>query len=123
MKQLLTVICFVLALTISAFAQGGDTMKSSGKGAAKKPVTAAPKSDAEIQKCIVDKFAAGEKLKSQGFSATVASGEATLTGTANNAGSKGAATKIAKSCGATKVTNKIASPPVSKPAKPAVKKP
>lgn len=123
MKQLLTVICFVLALTISAFAQGGDTMKSSGKSAAKKPVTAAPKSDAEIQKCIVDKFAAGEKLKSQGFSATVASGEATLTGTANNAGSKGAATKIAKSCGATKVTNNIASPPVSKPAKPAVKKP
>lgn len=127
MKQLLTVICFVLALTISAFAQGGaqgsETMKSSGKSAAKKPVTAAPKSDAEIQKCIVDKFAAGEKLKSQGFSATVASGEATLTGTANNAGSKGAATKIAKSCGATKVTNKIASPPVSKPAKPAVKKP
>ena len=123
MKQLFTILCFVLALTISAFAQGGDTMKSSGKSAAKKPATTTPKSDAEIQKCILDKFSAGEKLKSQGFSAKVSTGEAILTGTANNAGSKGAATKIAKSCGATKVTNNISSPPVSKPAKPATKKP
>ena len=122
MKRLFTVFSFVLAISVLAFAQGGDTMKSGGKSAANKPA-AAPKSDADIQKCITDKFAAAEKLKSQGFSAAVKSGEATLTGTANNAGSKGAATKIAKSCGATKVTNNISSPPVSKPAKPAEKKP
>ena len=65
--------------------------------------------------------------KSQGFSAKVSGGEATLTGNANNAGSKGAATGIAKRCGATKVTNNITSPAVSKPkksgdAKPAEKK-
>ena len=122
MKRIFTILSFVLAITVFAFAQGGDTMKSSNKSAAKKPA-AAPKSDADIQKCITDKFAAAEKLKSQGFSATVSNGEATLTGTASNAGSKGAATKIAKSCGATKVTNNITSPPVSKPAKPAEKKP
>ena len=122
MKRILTILSFVLAITVFAFAQGGDTMKSSSKSTAKKPA-AAPKSDADIQKCITDKLASAEKLKSQGFSATVSNGEATLTGTANNAGSKGAATKIAKSCGATKVTNNISSPPVSKPAKPAEKKP
>ncbi len=123
MKRIFTVLSFVLAISVFAFAQGGDTMKSTSKTTAKKPAAAAPKSDADIQKCITDKFAAAEKLKSQGFSATVSNGEATLTGTANNAGSKGAATKIAKSCGATKVTNNISSPPVSKPAKPAEKKP
>ena len=124
MKRIFTVLSFVLVISVFAFAQTGDTMKKpANKSAAKKPAAAAPKSDADIQKCITDKFAAAEKLKSQGFSATISNGEATLIGTANNAGSKGAATKIAKSCGATKVTNNISSPPVSKPAKPADKKP
>ncbi|MEO6725773.1 MAG: BON domain-containing protein [Blastocatellia bacterium] len=123
MKRMFTVLSFVLVITAFAFAQSGEMMKKpADKSAAKKPAAAA-KSDAEIQKCITDKFAAAEKLKSQGFSATVSNGEATIIGTANNAGSKGAATKIAKSCGATKVTNNISSPPVSKPAKPADKKP
>lgn len=114
MKRMFTILSFILAVTVFAFAQGGEM--------AKKPA-ATPKTDADIQKCITDKFASAEKLKSQGFSATVNNGEATLTGAANNAGSKGAATKIAKSCGATKVTNNITAPPVAKPAKPADKKP
>lgn len=123
MKRILTILSFVLAVSVFAFAQTGEmTKKPADKSAAKKPA-AAPKSDADIQKCITDKLAAAAKLKSQGFTASVSKGEATLTGTANNAGSKGAATKIAKSCGATKVTNNISSPPVSKPAKPADKKP
>lgn len=123
MKQILATFSFVLALSVLALAQGGDTMmKSSGKSAAKKTV-ATPKTDTDIQKCITDKFAGGEKLKSQGFSAAVSNGEATLTGTASNAGSKGAASRIAKSCGATKVTNNISSPPVAKPAKSSDKKP
>ncbi len=65
------------------------------------------KDDAAIQKCISDKFAASESLKSQGLSATVNGGVATLTGKAKNIGSKGAATNIAKSCGAKSVTNQI----------------
>ena len=123
MKRIFSVLSFVLAITVFAFAQSGEmTKKPADKSVAKKSA-AASKSDAEIQKCITDKLAGAEKLKSQGFSATVSNSEATLTGTANNAGSKGAATKIAKSCGATKVTNNISSPPVSKPAKnPAEKK-
>lgn len=126
MKRMFSVFCFVVALSSLALAQGGEMMKSEKKSA-KKAEASAPKSDADVQKCIVDKLAKSEKLSTQGFSAAVSGGEATLTGNANNAGSKGAATRIAKSCGASKVTNNITSPPVSKPkksgdAKPAEKK-
>lgn len=124
MKRMLTVFCFLVALSSLALAQGGEMMKSEKKTTKK---AAAPTSDADIQKCITDKLAKSEKLSTQGLSATVSNGEATLTGTAKNAGSKGAATKMAKSCGASKVTNNITSPPVAKPkksedAKPAEKK-
>lgn len=114
MKRTFTVFCFLVALSSLALAQGGEMMKSEKKSSQK---ASAPKTDADIQSCIADKFAKSEKLSTQGFSATVSTGEATLTGKANNAGSKGAATKIAKSCGASKVTNNITSPPVSKPKK------
>ncbi|MBS1791885.1 MAG: BON domain-containing protein [Acidobacteria bacterium] len=114
MKRVIAVFCFLVALSSLALAQGGEMMKSEKKSSQK---ASAAKSDADIQKCITDKFAKSEKLSTQGFSATVSNGEATLTGNANNAGSKGAATKIAKSCGASKVTNNITSPPVSKPKK------
>ena len=123
MKRMPIILSFVLATTILAFAQSGEMMKKPAEKSTTKKAAAAPKSDADIQKCIADKLAGAEKLKSQGFTAAVNNGEATLTGTANNAGSKGAATKIAKSCGATKVTNNISSPPVSKSTKPADKKP
>ncbi len=125
MKRMFAVFCFVVALSSLALAQSGEMMKSEKKST-KKAQASAPQSDADVQKCIVDKLAKSEKLSTQGFSAAVANGEATLTGTAKNAGSKGAATGIAKSCGASKVTNNITSPPVSKKksgdAKPAEKK-
>jgi osmotically-inducible protein OsmY len=68
---------------------------------------AAAAGDADIQKCITDKLAAAPKLSAQGFSATVNAGQATLTGTARNPGSKGAASGIAKRCNATTVSNEI----------------
>ena len=128
MKRMIAALCFIFALSAFAYAdgtvpvQGGETMKAGEKKPAKKSASAAPKTDADIQKCISDKFANSEKLKSQGFSTTVSSGEATLTGTAQNAGSKGAATRIAKSCGASKVTNNITAPAIPKASKPAEKK-
>lgn len=112
MKRIFAVFCLIVALSSLALAQGDDKMKSDKKS--KKAEASAPKGDADIQKCITDKLAKSEKLSTQGFSAAVSNGEATLTGNANNAGSKGAATKMAKSCGASKVTNNITSPPVSK---------
>ena len=74
--------------------------------------TSVPIDDGAIQKCITDKFAGSASLNPQGFSVTVSNGVATLTGTAKDAGSKGAATNIAKKCGAKKVTNNISAPAV-----------
>ena len=120
MKRIIAVISVVLLASVVSFAQaaqpaqGGEMMKKSEKKAEKKK-EAAPKSDADIQKCITDKFAASEKMK--GFSASVSGGAATLTGDAATAGLKGNATRMAKSCGATSVTNNITAPPVAKPKK------
>ena len=47
----------------------------------------------------------------------VEGGAATLTGDAATAGLKGNATRMAKSCRATSVTNNITAPPVPKPKK------
>jgi len=119
MKRIVVVFCIVFAM--SAFTPAQDAQPSKGgemaKSKSSKAEKSAPKGDADIQKCIMDKFANSEKLKSQGFSASVSNSEATLTGNARNAGSKGAATKIAKSCGAQKVTNNITAPPIPKPKK------
>ncbi len=80
---------------------------TTAKTAAPKKPKAAPKSDADIQSCITQRLAAAPKLKTQGLSASVSGGAATLTGNAANAGSKGGAGSIAKSCGATSVMNNI----------------
>ena len=112
MKRMFAVFCFVLALSAVAFAQaqpaqGGEMMmKKSDKKSQKKADKTIPQSDGDIQQCITDKLAKSEKLKSQNFSSAVSSGVVTLTGNAANAGSKGAATRIAKSCGATKEIGK-----------------
>ena len=92
MKRLMAIVClmaFAAAFTLSVSA---DT---------------ASKSDAEIQQCIAERLASSPSLKDQGLSASVSGGAATLSGTAKNPGSKGAATNIAKKCGATSVVNKI----------------
>ncbi len=71
--------------------------------------------DDEILKCIQGKLANSEKLRVQEFAVTVSNSEATFTGAARNAGSKGAATRIGQSCGASKVTNKITAPAIPRP--------
>jgi osmotically-inducible protein OsmY len=96
--------------------QSSDTMaKKESSSKAKKD--SAPKSDDEIHKCIMDKFSNSEKLKSQGFNASVSNGEARLTGSAQNSGSKGAATRIARNCGAKNVSNNITAPSIPRPKK------
>lgn len=132
MKKVLSImgsLALVSTLYFSAGAQVVDKAKEAGsktadttkkaaektadttKGAAQKAKnTVAPKSDEEIQKCISDGFAASSKLKDLGLNATVASGEATLTGDAKSGGNKNAANGIAKKCGAKKVTNNITVP-------------
>jgi hypothetical protein len=68
----------------------------------------APKTDADVQKCIADKFAASKTVTNG--AAAVANGAATLTGEAKNAGAKGGATRTAKACGAKTVVNNMTTP-------------
>jgi osmotically-inducible protein OsmY len=108
----------ILAMQNSQAASGQSNDQMSKKeNAVKTKKEASSKNDDEIRKCIVDKFSNSEKLKSQGFNATVLNGEAILTGTAKNAGSKGATTRIAQSCGARSVKNNITAPAIPRPKK------
>ncbi|MEP7272541.1 MAG: BON domain-containing protein [Acidobacteriota bacterium] len=83
---------------------------------------AAAKTDTEIQQCIAERLAASPALKDQGLTASVSNGVAILTGVARNPGSKGNATRIAKKCGATTVTNNISISPAFKQKKPGTDK-
>jgi osmotically-inducible protein OsmY len=105
------------------FTASGNQSASAQERVTKAKGEVAPKGDDEILKCIVDKLSNSEKLKTQGLSASVSDGEATLTGQAQNAGSKGAATRIAQSCGARSVKNNITAPGIPKPKKSEEKKP
>lgn len=118
MKKVFT-LAFTLLLTtavvLTPAAQPSQDSEMAKKG---KTTKATPASDAEIQKCIAEKFAASKSIKNG--AATVANGEATLTGEAQSPGAKGGATRSAQACGAKKVTNNIT---VSTPPKGADKKP
>lgn len=110
MKKLMTTLSL---LTLTIFLTLAAAAQSAGTGKA----PAAPRSDEEIQKCILDAFAKGASLKDQKLSVTVSNGVATITGTARNQGSKGAASRIAKSCGAREVKNEAAIEQVTRPKK------
>jgi len=107
MKKIITMI-FTLLLTVAvasshaaqAFQDGEMTMK---KGKSEK--AAAPATDAEIQKCISDKFAKSKTITNG--AARVANGEATITGEAKNGGAKGGGAISAKACGAKTVVNNL----------------
>lgn len=104
----------VVLLSISVWAQ--DAGQTSAK--VKKPAApVVPKSDAEVQTCINDKFKVSTSVKNG--NASVSGGVATLTGDAANGGGKGGATRSAKTCGAKSVVNNIVVPPKPKAAKPA----
>ena len=107
-------LTFTLLLTIAVASTQASLASQEGEMAKKKSdkpakAAAAPKTDAEIQKCISDKFAASKTITNG--TAVVANGEATLTGEAKSAGAKGGATRSAKACGAQKVVNNMTAPP------------
>lgn len=109
---------YLLSLFITTVS--GQNQDPSGSNSA--PVrTTTTRSDADIQKCIQGKLAGSEKLRDQDFTVNVSNSEAIFTGTARNAGSKGAVTRIGQSCGAVKVVNNISAPAIPRPAKPTTK--
>src|SRR5262249_62209357 len=99
-------LTFTLLLT-TAFALAQTQPEKKAEKAPKKAAAAtkAPKSDADVQKCINDKLATSKTIT--GGTAAVASLEATPTGEAKNAGAKNGAAKTATGCGAKKRTKKI----------------
>ena len=107
MKKMITLLFTLLlatavASTLAAPAsQDGEMTKKKGKSEKASP----PTSDADIQKCISDKFAKSKNIENG--AAKVAGGEATLTGSAKNYGAKGGANSSARACGARKVVNNI----------------
>lgn len=116
MKKLYLSLCGLMMLSLVVLAQGPQPAPNPepARAGAK---SAAPRSDSEIQKCIQGKLANSEKLRVQEFNVTVSNSEATFTGVAKNAGSKGAATRIGQSCGAAKVINQITAPAIPRPPK------
>ncbi|HKX28933.1 MAG TPA: BON domain-containing protein, partial [Blastocatellia bacterium] len=130
MKKIMMAVLSLLLTSTPAFVralpngpeQSNDSAMKKERAAKVKSETA-PKSDEEITRCIVEKLSNSEKLRPQGFSAKVSQGEATLTGQAQNAGSKGAATRIAQSCGARSVKNNINAPLIPRPKKGEEKRP
>ena len=126
MKQLRYLMSGValLALLVCSIAAQDMQKKPADTKAAKpaKAAAAAPKSDADIQKCIQDKVSTTPSMKDKPPSVSVSGGVATLTGEAKNGGTKGAATNIAKRCGAKSVTNNMTVAAAAKAAKPAADK-
>ncbi|MBI1760215.1 MAG: BON domain-containing protein [Acidobacteria bacterium] len=117
-NAVLTIAVFVL-LTCNVMAQDMQK-KTEAKPKAAKAKAALPTADADILKCIQDKFAGAASLKDKPPSVTVSGGTATITGEAKNGGAKGAATRYAKGCGAKQVKNDMT---VAAGAKKAEKKP
>lgn len=109
LKKIVLPVCALMILAGLSLAQQPVTETT-------KAVTkTAPRGDSEIEKCIQGRLAGSEKLRDQQFVVRVSNSEATFTGAARNAGSKGAATRIGQTCGATKITNMITAPAIPRP--------
>ena len=105
MKKLMLALGSLALLATLAFAQ--EMQKQPATPKAKPAKAAMPTSDADIQKCIQDKFANAPSMKDKPPSVSVSGGVATITGEAKNGGTKSAATRYAKGCGAKEVKNEM----------------
>lgn len=111
MRNMLLSSVMLALCSFVAFAQDAGQAKPKQKKAV---ASMTPKSDAEVQTCLNDKFKESKTIKNGG--ATISDGAATLTGEAATGGAKGGATRSAKACGAKTVTNNITVPPKPKKA-------
>jgi osmotically-inducible protein OsmY len=106
-KPLVLALCSLSLLVTIAFAQEMQKQPAAPKAKPAKAKAAMPTSDADIQKCIQDRFANSPSMKDNLPKVSVSGGVATITGEAKNGGQKGAATRSAKSCGAKEVKNEM----------------
>ncbi|MBM3738115.1 MAG: BON domain-containing protein [Acidobacteria bacterium] len=70
-----------------------------------------PKTDQEIQACIIAGLNRAPQLQGEGFTVIVTNAVATFIGTSKKPGSKGGVYAIASACGATRVINNIVAAP------------
>ena len=95
----------VFSLSVNAQEMQKKADAKPTKAAKEKP--AKPTTDPDIKKCIEDKFAQAASLKNKPPAVAVSNAVATITGEAKNGGAKGAATRMATSCGAKEVKNEM----------------
>ena len=114
MKRFILALCSLTLLVTLAFAQEMQKQPATSKAKPVKAKAAMPTSDADIQKCIQDKFANSPSMKDNPPKVSVSGGVATITGEAKNGGQKGAASRQAKSCGAKEVKNEMTMAPKMK---------
>lgn len=109
MKRMSFWFSSIALLALLAFNVTAQDMQKTpdAKPKAAKAKAALPTTDPDILKCIQEKFANAASLKDKPPSVTVTNGVATITGEAKNPGTKGAATRIAKSCGAKEIKNEM----------------
>ena len=112
MKKFILALGSLALLATLAFAQ--EMQKQPAAPKAKPAKAAMPTSDADIQKCIQDKFANSPSMKDNPPKVSVSGGIATITGEAKNGGQKGAASRLAKLCGAKEVKNEMTMAPKMK---------
>jgi osmotically-inducible protein OsmY len=108
MKKMFFVMCslaLLLAFGSAISAQEMQKKPADKPAKTKKEKPPMPTTDADIQKCIQDKLAEAPSLKANPPKVSVSGGVATITGEAKNGGQKGAASRIAKSCGAKEIKN------------------
>jgi osmotically-inducible protein OsmY len=120
MKRTLVCLCNLMFLALLTCTVAAQEMEKKPATKADKPAkvkAAKPTADPDILKCIEERFANAKSLKDKPPSASVSNGVATLTGEAKNGGTKGGATRIAKSCGAKEIKNEMSVLPGAKPAK------
>lgn len=107
MKRMSFWFTSIALLALLAFNVTAQDMEKKPAPKPKAAKAAMPTSDDEILKCIEEKFANAPSLKDKKPSVRVIGGVATITGEAKNPGTKGAATRIAKSCGAKEIKNEM----------------
>lgn len=107
MKNAHLLLTLMLVVSFAWTGQAQEADKQAGAKPAKpaKEKAAKPTTDPDIQKCIDEKVAKAPSLKDKKPDVTVLNGVVTITGEAKNPGTKGAATRIANSCGAREVKN------------------
>lgn len=110
MKRTFMVFCSALLFVVMAFSVGAQEMKKTPAAKPDKAKAVVPTSDADIQKCIQDKFANAPSMKDKAPTVSVSGGVATITGEAKNAGQKGSASRMAKACGAKEIKNEMTMP-------------